>query len=90
MFCTACGNKLNVGQCFGGVCGEKCLPSRVNLSTILNETKSEPPTFKEFVERKNLEAQNIAKVKANERKGRFTGTKKRRGALEMVKVSAGT
>ena len=67
MFCTACGNKINVGQCFCGVYGEKCPPFRVNLSTILNETKSEPPTFKEFAERKNSEAQNIAKVKILQR-----------------------
>ena len=90
MFCTSCGNKINVGQCFCGVCGEKCPPSGVNLSTIMNETKSEPPTFKDFMERKNSEAQNIAKVKADERKERFTSTKKKRGTLDMVKVSAGT
>ena len=90
MFCTACGNKINAGQCFCGVCGEKCPPSRVNLTALLNENKSEPPTFKEFMERKNSQAQDIAKVKADERKGRFTSSKKKRGAVEMVKVCAGT
>lgn len=42
------------------------------------------------MEKKNSEAQNIAEVKADERKGWFTGTKKKRGTLEMVKVSGGT
>ena len=50
---------------FGGVCGEKCPPSRVNLSTTFHEKKSELPTFKDFIERKNSESQNIAKIKAD-------------------------
>ena len=79
MFCTACGNKINVGERFCGVCGERFPPPRVNLSTILNETKSVPPTFKDFMERKNSEAQNIAKVKAEERKGGLKVQKRREG-----------
>ena len=90
MFCTVCGNEINAGQCFCGVCGQKCPPSRVHFSTMINETRSELPTFKDFTDSKNAEAQNITKAKTTERKGRFMGTKKKKEAVEMVKVSACT
>lgn len=84
MFCTVCGNEISRGQCFCGNCGFKCPPSRGHFPKFQEE--KEVPTFKDFMEKRNREAEDVSKEKASERRERFVPKKKKKGA-DLVKVS---